>query len=257
MQPLDKDPTKLKDIKCGGKDYEEAFKDGGGYLPKKAKEDPSSSTGIAFYGMDKATLYLKQLRLVTHGDLKDEKVSLPSSKGELMESVAKSAREETKLVVNHFELEQNITKKVTPKFQGISANTIAEYEKKERSKYESFVGSFSPIKKAYENSVKAVKHRYSHAINRLVQSPDYIFEPTENIASIVKPSERNNFRFSSLMQIDKEADLMSRAQREIQRRNELIKITIERAYANASIFRRDIAKKEIDKMLQAVDRSVQ
>ena len=253
-----KKKKKIDDVQCSKKGLrgKELYRTDGGAIAKKAKSKPSSSTGVAYSNIDVPTLFLKQYALKVLGTDDERALSLPKTPADAIESMDGAAMFEASKRINHYDLENKIIKKLTPKFAAISASSIKEYEKKEKQEFDKWRKNDKDLKKAYKTSVASVKMRYSHWFALQNKKPSFIFDVSEEMAKKISLKNQNAFRFSALMQMEEGTQMRAKIAREIQRNKELIDISVQRAYAAASMFRQDIAKKEIDDMLKAIDTSI-
>jgi len=114
--------------------------------------------------------------------------------------------------------------------------------------------NLSAIYKGIEDEAKA---RMASEMLLMTTDPNYIADPSEARASLIKPSQRNKFRYAALIQQEKNKMLKLKYAKEIKRKQQRIDLIKKQAYIRASLFRPEIAKHELKHLLSAADKSVE
>jgi hypothetical protein len=132
-------------------------------------------------------------------------------------------------------------------------NTLREYYQKEKAEFRTYIDGEDAIKAQYTSSAKSLKQWY--AIEQFLSTGEksYLHDTSETRASFIDPKNQIAFRYTALLQQHKNTKRKAEMALKIKRNKILLDIAVSQAYLQASIFREDIAKKELNDMLQAVD----
>ena len=256
-----------------GRTGEELFGDengtNGGFLIEEAKNDPHSATAVALNSFDKATIVLKTLALQDLNSSDLNTTRLPATKAQSMDEEDEIVQMEVRMNadLNQFgdtltrALRKEILKQTSikgPKGTQQDLASQALYEMREKNVtgnfFKSKISGLSAIYKGIEDEAKA---RLSSEMLLLTTDPKYIADPSEARAALVKPSQRNKFRYAALIQQEKNKMLKLKYAREIKRKQQMIDLIKQQAYIRASIFRPDIAEYELNVTLANADASVE
>jgi len=91
---------------------------------------------------------------------------------------------------------------------------------------------------------------------KLPSIPNYIADPSEARVALIKPSQRNAFRYAALIQQEKNKQLKLKYALEIKRKQQQIDILKRQAQIRASIFRDEIAVHELKHIGMDADAAV-
>jgi len=253
-------PKKIEERKFpSGKTGDELFKKDGGALSKEAKKYPNGSTANALKEFNKEVLVLKEIALETTGTTDVSSIKLPATKADAInetDNVAQtiaSQRAKYEFITNY------IVNKVQQKFKDIDANStnsIEEYYKKEKEAYKNFVENDKTLQILTTLDATALKTMGANLLRLESLRADYINDPSQTRADTIVKEQRAKFKYLSLIQNIRNAQLKTKIAIEISDRNQEIRKVIRQAYSRASLWRGDIAKKEIDTMLSAVDQII-
>jgi len=92
---------------------------------------------------------------------------------------------------------------------------------------------------------------------KLVIKTNYIADPSEARAALIKPSQRNAFRYAALIQQEKNKQIKLKYALEIKRKQQQLDILKRQAHIRASIFRDEIAVHELRHIMMDADANVQ
>jgi len=252
----------------------------GGYLIGKMHEDPYSSTATAFNTYDKATIVLKTMALKTVGNDESSAMKLPKTKGESIdfedETVQIAVRMNHDLnefgetlsrkVISQTTDKDNILEKAKEKgYKNAKGKPITKVKELTLMQYrtiEQLITSEYYSKKEaglidiYKGIEYEAKTRLASEELLMTADPNYIADPSEARLAYIKDSQKNAFRYASLIQQEKNKHKKLEIAMELQRKRRLIDITKTQAEIRASRFRDDIAKAEINRLLKKADESV-
>ena len=244
----------------------------GGFLISKALDDPSGSTAVAFNSFDKASIVLKTMAAKANKD--DDNASsirLPETKGASLnyEDEAVQIQMRLKADINEFTdtlarrlrkdyIDEDKIKKVIEENDKIDEElTLVQYDYVEKKLTRDF---FDDNKSGLQSIYKAIESESMAKLASLellmTADPNYIADPSEARAKLIHPSKRNAFRYAALLQQEKNKQMKLNIAEEMKRKKQYIDISKRMAQIRASIFRYDIAKQELDRLLLEADGSV-
>jgi hypothetical protein len=135
--------------------------------------------------------------------------------------------------------------------------SLARYERDEKNATKEFFkdkkSGLSDIYKGIEDEAKA---QMASEMLLMTADPNYIADPSEARAALVKPSQRNKFRYAALIQQEKNKQLKLKYALKIKRKQQMVDLAKKQAYIRASIFRASAAKHELEHLLKKADESV-
>ncbi len=244
----------------------------GGILLAEAKKDPYGSTATALNSFDKPTLVLKDLALKNFGTSDINVTTLPATKAQSMDLEDEIVKLQTRMDadLNQFAdtLTRALRKELLDKTRIEADNWMkgkdpkphlasqAAYEMREKNVTQKFFQSktsgLAAIYKGIEDEAKA---RMASEMLLMTTDPNYIADPSEARAALIKPSQRNKFRYAALIQQEKNKQLKLKYAKEIKRKQQMVDIIKQQAYIRASLFRDEIAKHMLKHLLDKVDES--
>ena len=237
--------------------------EGGGYFAYTAKNNPNSSTAIAYRANDTEALVMKDMSIKATAYDNENLIALPKDKDkEMMMTSSKAQLRYIDPVINWSDfidsVESNLSQsflKITP--VGNNATEMkADAETKEFQAYSNFIQSdyIQNIYKKQEDMLRAI---YSDLSLLLTNDKDYIFDPSETKAETLPLDRRTHFKYKALVQMTKETMLKGLLGRAIKYKRELLDIALKKAYICATPYRPKIAEQELKDMLQNVDSLIQ
>ena len=240
----------------------------GGILLAEAKEDPYGSTATALNSFDKATLVLKDLALKNFGTSDVNVTTLPATKAQSMDLEDEIVQMQTRMDADLNQFNDTLTRTLRKEILDktlitrsknddtlVSQPYYAMREKKTTSDFfKSKVSALSAIYKGIEDEAKA---RMASEMLLMTTDPNYIADPSEARAALIKPAQRNKFRYAALIQQEKNKMLKLKYAKEIKRKQQRIDLIKKQAYIRASVFRPVIANNELDELLKAADATVE
>lgn len=229
----------------------------GGAVNKKADEVPAGSEAKARSSQDLATLYLSEVAIAQKGkNMRGSDMRLSANKVNMKQSIFDNAQQIADATQDFDGVMGSIITKAQPKFVAIEADTLTDYEVKEGKSYRETVDADESYKQLTTLNNEITKMKYAPKFQKLISERGYIFDPTEATASKLAPEQQAEFRFRAFMQIAKEMDIANQMAVEMTVNRQLKETMIRRGRYGASIFRSDIALKEIDALLKAVDQTI-
>ena len=228
----------------------------GGYVAKGAKENPNSALGKMWEGLNVADQELQTMALKIKTGATAEDVRLPATIKKVEEKEDGVADVQFELYPNLYSLQNSIAKRVRASYASLEAETIEEYFAKEKKAFSDFVSKDKEIAIIKEKAYKAIEGKYAILLFSLKEKEGYMTDISETRARAIPLPQRNLFRWNSILVSNRNTVLKSRMAREKREMEEAIKRTVARAYPVSSIFRADIANKEIDAMLKAIDTAI-
>lgn len=233
----------------------------GGKIYENMKGDLNSADAMAVKTNNKNTLILKEMALKMNGTTDENSIHLPQDKLAVINEENVVANVVALGEVDYFALTDFLVREARKTFTSITANSLDEYYKKELQAYLSMIKNNANVSKEIasikENAMRAVGYRYEMELMKLKKDPNYIFNPSYTVEAITKPEYKDEFKAMSLFQMNEEAAIKSDMAKEKRKVSMQIDKTVQDAYYLASIFRADIAKKEVDEILKAVDRAIE
>jgi len=241
----------------------------GGFLLAKAKEDPYGSTAVALNSFDKATIVLKTIAAMTKGTDDINETLLPATKAKSMDAEDEAVQLQTRMAMDFNQFGDTLTRLLRREFldkvevlkeKGNSDDLASQayYESREKNVTHTFFTSKkSGLAAVYRSSIEEeAKARMASDMLLLTADPNYIADPSEARAALVKPSQRNKFRYAALIQEEKNKQLKLKYALEIKRKQQQIDIIKKQSYIRASMFKDEIAKFMLETLLHKVDESV-
>jgi len=229
---------------------------GGGALVSEAKKNPNGSTAKALNDFDKSTLILKEQAFALVGHSDTNKIELPKTKLDAIKEQDDIVKLEGKKYHDLDNLSDGIASELIKKFKDIEADTLEEYYKKEKALFASYIKNSKKIKKLYQDEEELNNALLSQKLFLETTRKNYIFDPSQTRADMILPEQKNNFKYLAQIQNTRIANLKLKKFIKYIKRREKIERAVKLSYVKASLWRGDIAKKEIDKMLSAVDQII-
>ena len=245
-----------------GKTVNEVYGDGGGAPATNAKEKPNSPAGKAYKELDVPTIELAILALQSRKDVSTDEAlnktvyTLPQTPMDVMEIENHFATDQSNSYVDLNALQKYIVDEVRKKYATLTADTLSDYYVKEKQSFAEFVLADERIAKARVYVKARIEDKYSIMEFNLKGEPSYLPDISETRAEQIHAEKRNKYRFQAVLQMNEVSLLKGQMAIEKEEWFEAIDRTVDRAYSASSIFRGDIAKKEIDEMLKAVDSAI-
>jgi len=253
----EQDTKKTKERKFpSGLTGDEIYAKDGGKINKEVSDNPNSATSTAVKEFDKAGLVLRDSALKTVGSLDPTSKKLPLTKADAMDSEDDMANIIQESTTNFHDLIDQLVTELQKVFKTIEAENLASYYKKEKETFFAFISSNDSLKAHYTAAANAIKSKYSIKKFLATKAETYIDDPSEARASLIMENQRTGFRYAALLQQHENTLDKINLSLELKKHKELIDIAVRQAYVRASLFREDIAKKELDEMLKAVDKLI-
>ena len=237
----------------------------GGIINKVRKEKPNSSTAKAYRDMDKYTLTLQRLVAMNAKKADDEQrldtrtFGLPATPLDVIQQENDMANLRAGFYVDLRDIQNKIVNAVRAKYQSISTETLSEYYIQEKKVFNEYIKKdFAPeLEKIRLGAYKQIEAKWTARLFNMVSDKDYLFDTSNEQLKALPKNLRNKFIVKAMVQMNKETEIKARIALEKAELKEAIDRAIQRAYPASSVFRGDIAKKEIDKLLKAVDTAIQ
>lgn len=246
-----------------GETIESIYGEGGGIIERETVNNPNGSTAQSNKELDVPTIVLKELAAtqVTNGGGDSELVNetifgLPATQAKVIEEENKKATAYANTDIDLNTFQNHIVEAARAKFLKIEANTLSEYYEKEKKAYSEFLKNDEVVKIVKQVAYAKIEDKYATEMFLQKGEKNYLPDISETRTRRIHPEKQNQYRFTALLQMNKETLLKMNMAEEKERAEEEIDRTIKRAYSESSIFRSDIAKKEIDEMLKAVDTAI-
>ena len=135
--------------------------------------------------------------------------------------------------------------------------SLAHYGRDEKNVTgEFFRSKESGLSAIYAGIEEEAKARMASEMLLLTTDPNYIADPSEARAALIKPSQRNAFRYAALIQQEKNKQIKLKYALEIKRKQQMVDLIKKQAQIRASLFRASAAKHELEHLLKKVDESV-
>lgn len=250
-------PKKVQDRRYpSGKTGDDLWHKDGGYFNKRILETPSSSDAKAALDMDIPTLMLKSSAIKNIGNSHEYSMGLAETPAESMNKEDEVAQFLTSANTDYHAFSDSLAITLRAKFSTIDKDSLAKYYQEEKKKFEESIRDDHNVQSLYNLSAKGVQAEYADILFQESQKENFIFDTSEARVKYLAPESKNPYRFAALHQTIRNTLIKARMGREMKRRKILLDIAVQRAYVSASIFRDDIAMKEIDKMLKAVDQAI-
>jgi len=232
----------------------------GGVIMKQALADPSSSTSNAWRHFDVPTLTLKEIvakKIVgDSGDFNEKIYKLPATMEDVLKVEGEMATFQGIARPNLFELQNYIIRSVRGKYTSIQTDTLSAYYQEEKKAFDEFVRGNEAIALVKQLALKGIEDRYNVILFNKRKEKGYIPDISEARASYIDDARQNKFKFDAIIQMNEEALIKSKMVLEKDKMSEKINKEVALAYPMSSIFRGDIAKREIDALLRAVDQAI-
>jgi hypothetical protein len=281
-------PVEKREYPSGltGKDLYSRYKGKeGGYLIASAEEDPYGSTAVAMKTFDKASIVLKTMALKSRrgssgkgkrkvgasndfGADNADLIKLPPTKAKSLDLEDETVQYYTKLDPDLNEFKDTLTRRLrkiytTNSSKGIKIGegkkmiSLAKYRDREKNATAKFYkDKKSGLASMYEAAETEAKAELASELLLMTADPNYIADPSEARLQYIKDSQRNAFKYAALIQQEKNKQLKLRIARKMKHKKQMIDMVKRQAEISASLFRDDIARHEIKKLLKAVDESV-
>jgi hypothetical protein len=217
---------------------------------------------------DKPTMVLKTLAVMTKGTDDINETLLPATKAQSMDTEDEIVQLQTRMAVNFHQFGDTLTRLLRREFldkvevlneKGKADDLVSQayYEAREKNATKSFFTSkksgLAAIYKGIEDEAKA---RMASEMLLMTADPNYIADPSEARAALVKPSQRNAFRYAALIQQEKNKMLKLKYASIIKRKQQMVDLVKQQSYIRASVFRDEIAKFKLEELLKKADESV-
>ena len=239
--------------------------DDGGFLLGRAKADPYGSTAVALNSFDKPTIVLKTLAAMNSGTDDINETLLPATKADSMDMEDEVVGLQVRMSADLNQFTDTLTRALQSEFAEIPMEeagsrhliSLAKYERAEKNATTTFFKSKeSGLADIYKGIEEQAKAEMASELLLMTADPNYIADPSEARAALVKPSQRNKFRYAALMQQEKNKMLKLKYATIIKRKQQMVDLAKKQAYIRASIFRASAAKHELEHILKKADESV-
>ncbi len=196
-------------------------------------------------------------------------IRLPDTHGDSIDNVDEVVNLQVRMTSDLNQFADTLTRSLQKEFSEIDLQPIdksggqshlmsfARYqyeEKKAARKY--FKSKKSGLAKIYEGIENEVKAKLASQMVLMSTDPNYIADPSEARAALIKPSQRNKFRYAALIQQEKNKQLKLKYALEIKRKQQMVDIIKQQALSRASLFRYETARHELEHILSAADKAV-
>ena len=241
----------------------------GGFLLGKAKEDPYGSTAVALNSFDKPTMVLKTLAVMNSGTDDINETLLPATKADAMDMEDEIVGLQTRMAADLNQFIDTLTRALQSEFADINMTlqhtidgkphlmSLARYEFMEKNvTAEFFKSKESGLADIYKGIEEEAKAQMASELLLMTADPNYIADPSEARAALVKPSQRNKFRYAALIQQEKNKQIKLKYALQIKRGHQMVGNAKKIAYLNATTFRPEAAKHELKHLLDKADESV-
>jgi len=195
---------------------------------------------------------------------------LPATKAKSMDTEDEIVRMQTRMAADLTQFSDTLTRQLRKEFldkvevlktKGATKPphlaSRALYESREKNVTHAFFTSeqsgLAAIYKGIEDEAKA---RMASEMLLMTADPNYIADPSEARAALIKPSQRNAFRYAALIQQEKNKQIKLKYALEIKRKQQQVDILKRQAQIRASIFRDEIAVHELRHIMMAADKNV-
>jgi len=244
-----------------GKTTQEILGDNGGIVINNAFANPNGSDATALRENRVKTLLLKEMasKINPDGSTDESNILLPATKLEALKVTNATAEIIGMSITDLNGLTDRIVQEARKKYIEIEADTLDEYYQKEKKAFMDLTKK-DEVVSAYIASVKqktidGISAKYAIKLFKLKKQKGYIFDPSQSTAMRISKN-KDIFIFNSLIQNSIESELKGEEAIEKRKAIQAIDKAIYNAYPLSSIFRPDIAKKEIDALLKAVDTAI-
>ena len=244
-----------------GKTTKFVLGDNGGVLSRNADANPNGSDATALRENNVKTLTLKEMasKVNLDGSTDESKILLPTTKLEVLKVQNATAEVIGASVTDLNGLTDRIVEEARKKYATIDAETLDEYYQKEKQAFMDLTKN-DEVVSAYIASVKqktidGISAKYAIKLFKLKKQKGYIFDPSQTTAMRITKN-KDAFVFNALVQNSLESEIKGQEAIEKRKAIQAIDKAIYNAYPLSSIFRPDIAKKEIDALLKAVDTAI-
>ncbi|CAA6808095.1 MAG: Unknown protein [uncultured Sulfurovum sp.] len=228
----------------------------GGANYREAKENPSGAIAHSINKQDNPTLFLSEWAKINKGlEAKPMDMSLPENKHELLSGFEKLTITEQKNAISHHEVTNGIKNTLQTKFAAIEADTLAEYDKESIKLFKEHIAS-DRFKQLYTQMKLNTRIKYFREMRIREGDKGRIHDPTLTMSSRIAKENEHSFKFHAAIQNKKDQIIFTALGKEMKMKKDLLDLTAKRGYYAARIFRSDIAKKEIEELLKAVDQSI-
>ena len=256
------DTKKIENKKyTNGLTNKQVLGDNGGKVLANAFKDPRSSDAQAVRQNNVATLELKEMasKLNKDGSTDESKIGLPATKLEVVKE-ANAVAEIVGLSSPDLDgLTDRLIEEARKRFTKIDADTLDEYYIKEKQEYSNMIKTDSTVSaeilSVKQKALDGISTKYALKLFAYKKNKDYIFDTSEATAQNLNKG-RDEYVFRSMIQNSEIALIKGQEAEEKRKVIAQIDKAIYNAYPLASIFRPDIAKKEIDAILKAVDTAI-
>ena len=213
---------------------------------------------------DKPTIVLKTFAAMNLGTDDANATGLPETKADSIDLEDEIVGTQVRMTADLNQFSGTLTRALEKKFSEIDMKdggehvmSLSRYDRKEKEKAKEFFRSKeSGLSKIYEGIEKEVKSRMASEMLIMTADPNYIADPSEARAALIKPSQRNAFRYAALIQQEKNKMLKLKYALEIKRKQQMVDLLKQQAQIRASVFRDSAAKHELYHLLEKADESV-
>jgi len=194
---------------------------------------------------------------------------LPATKAESMDMEDEVVGLQSRMTADLNQFGDTLTRALQKKFYDMNLTlkdtydkkphimSLAHYDRDEKNVTAAFFKSKeSGLSAIYEGIEEEAKARMASEMLLMTADPNYIADPSEARAALVKPSQRNAFRYAALIQQEKNKMLKLKYALEIKRKQQQVDLIKKQAQIRASVFRPSAAKHELKHLLMKADESV-
>jgi len=234
--------------------------DGGGKLTNKYITHPDSEEAQALKTNNKTTLLLKQMALKLNGTMDESTIHLPPNMLSVIQDENDVANFIALSVVDYRDLENQLISYARERFKRLDAPSLDAYRIKEQEDYFKMVQEDTKVKELISNikskAMSAIGNYYHLKLVELQKSENYLPDVSYTIERLTKDEAKDDFKYLAMLQMNDEVLIKAQEAKEKRKVNMEIDAVVNNSYYKASIFRSDIAKKEIDAILKSVDTAI-
>jgi len=163
-------------------------------------------------------------------------------------------------VVDYRDLENQLISYARERFKRLDAPSLDAYRIKEQEDYFKMVQEDTKVKELISNikskAMSAIGNYYHLKLVELQKSENYLPDVSYTIERLTKDEAKDDFKYLAMLQMNDEVLIKAQEAKEKRKVNMEIDAVVNNSYYKASIFRSDIAKKEIDAILKSVDTAI-
>ena len=225
--------------------------------------DPQGATAIAYRDFDKAGMVLGDLALKMSGTGTANLVKLPPTMMDKISKEEKTVRMESLLQIDWPVYVKDSTYSLKKIYKNIpvgsspSMISLAEYAKKEKVKAKTFFTEDNVALSTYkENEKKIIAARLASDLLIKTSKKGYISDTSEARKQFIADEQKIAFTYASIIQNEEDKKLKLQYALEWKSAQESFELMNQLVAIKASIFRDDLAKDEIARLLTAADSTI-